>query len=63
MLVERLDEAPVGTTFFCGWGCTEDTLLTLEVGVVAGGVTGGLEQVPWACRDQNAMKKIFQGWT
>jgi hypothetical protein len=63
MLVEQLDEALVETTFLCSWDYTEDTLLTLEVGVVAGGVTGGLEQVPWACRDQNAMKKIFQGWT
>ena len=34
MLVERLDEALVETIFFCGWGCTEDTLLTSEVGVV-----------------------------
>jgi hypothetical protein len=42
MLVERLDEAPVETTFFCGWDYTKDTLLTSEVGVVAGGVAGGL---------------------
>jgi hypothetical protein len=42
MLVEQLDEAPVGTTFFCYWNCTEDTLLTSEVGVVAGGVASGL---------------------
>jgi hypothetical protein len=42
MLVERLDEAPVETTFFCGWDCTEDTLLTSEVGVIAGSIAGGL---------------------
>jgi hypothetical protein len=42
MLVERLDEAPLGTTFLCGWGCTEDILLTSEVGVVAGGVASGV---------------------
>jgi hypothetical protein len=45
MLVERLYEALVETTFFYCWGCTGDTLLTLEVGVVAvaaGGVAGGL---------------------
>jgi hypothetical protein len=42
MLVERLDEAPVETTFFGGWDCTKDTLLTSEVGVVAGSVTDGL---------------------
>ena len=45
MLVERLDEALVETIFFCGWGCTEDTLLTSEVGVVvaiAGNVARGL---------------------
>jgi hypothetical protein len=42
MLVERLDEAPVETTFFYGWDCTEDTLLTLKVGAVAGIVIGGL---------------------
>jgi hypothetical protein len=41
MLVEWLDEAPIGTTFFCCWDYTEDTLLTLEVGVVVGDVTGG----------------------
>jgi hypothetical protein len=49
--VVRLDKAPVETTFFYGWDCTEDTLLTSEVGVVAGGVTGGLG---W-----NAAKKIL----
>jgi hypothetical protein len=42
MLVEQLDEARVEITFFCGWDCIEDTLLTSEVGVVAGGVSGGL---------------------
>jgi hypothetical protein len=42
MLVERLDEALVGTTFFCCWDYTKDTLLTSEVGVGAGGVAGGL---------------------
>jgi hypothetical protein len=42
MLVERLNEALVETTFFYGWNCTEDALLTSEVGVVAGGVAGGL---------------------
>jgi hypothetical protein len=45
MLVERFDEALVETTFLCCWSCTEDTLLTSEVGVVdvaVGGVTGGL---------------------
>jgi hypothetical protein len=45
MLVEQLYEALVETTFFCCWGCTEDTLLTSEVGVVvvaAGGVAGDL---------------------
>jgi hypothetical protein len=42
MLVEWLDETPVGTTFFCYWDCTKDTLLTSKVGVVAGGVAGGL---------------------
>ena len=40
MLVERLDEAPVGTTFFYDWGCTEDTLLTSEVDVVEADTTG-----------------------
>jgi hypothetical protein len=42
MLVEWLDEATIETTFFYGWDYTEDTLLTSEVGVVAGGVAGGL---------------------
>jgi hypothetical protein len=42
MLVERLDEALVETTFFYGWDYTEDTLLTLEVGVVASCVASGL---------------------
>ena len=45
MLVERLDEALVEGTFFCGWGYTDDTLLTSEVGVIeaaAGNVPGGL---------------------
>jgi hypothetical protein len=42
MLVEQLDEALVETTFLCSWDYTEDTLLTLEVGVVAGGVADGL---------------------
>ena len=39
MLVEWLDEAPVGTTFFYDWGCTEDTLLTSEVDVVEADTT------------------------
>ena len=45
MLMERLDKALVEGTFVCGWGCTDDTLLTSEVGVVkavAGNVAGGL---------------------
>jgi hypothetical protein len=42
MLVEWLNEALVETTFFGGWNYTEDTLLTWEVGVVAGGIAGGL---------------------
>jgi hypothetical protein len=42
MLVKRLDEAPIRTTFLCYWDYTEDTLLTSEVGAVAGGVAGGL---------------------
>src|SRR6185503_9944372 len=47
MLMEQFDEALVETTFFCGWDCIEDTLLTSEVGVVvavaaAGNVAGGL---------------------
>jgi hypothetical protein len=42
MLVEQLDEAPVETTFFFCWNCTEDTLLTSEVGVITGGIAGGL---------------------
>jgi hypothetical protein len=44
-LVEQLNEALVETTFFSCWGCTEDTLLTSEVGAVAvavGDVVGGL---------------------
>ena len=45
MLVERLDEALVEGTFVCGLGCTDDNLLTSEIGVVeavAGNVAGGL---------------------
>ena len=45
MLGEQLDEALVGTTFLCGWGCTYDTLLTSDIGVVeaaVGNVAGGL---------------------
>ena len=40
MLVERLDEALVEGTFFCGWGYTDDTLLTSEVDVVEADTTG-----------------------
>jgi hypothetical protein len=63
MLVEQLDEAQVETIFFCGWDCIEDILLTLKVGVVAGGVAGGLATGVLACRGRNAAEKIFQGWT
>ena len=39
MSVERLDEALEETTFFCGFSCTEDTLLTSEVDVVEADTT------------------------
>jgi len=67
MLVERLDEALVGTTFFYNWGCTEDTLLTSKVGVVeadaVGNVTDGLATGALGLVDVRTLqKKISQCW-
>ena len=67
MLVEWLDEAPVGTTFFYDWGCTEDTLLTSEVDVVeadtTGDVTDGLATGALGLVDVRTLqKKISQCW-
>ena len=39
MLMEQFDEALVETTFFCGWDCIEDTLLSSEVDVVEADTT------------------------
>jgi hypothetical protein len=63
MLVERLDEVPVETTFFCGWFCIDDALLTSKVGVVSGGVAGGLATCALGLSRSERCRKDLPGWT
>jgi hypothetical protein len=61
MSMDRLDEAPVQTTFFCSWDYTEDTLLTSEVDIAAGGVTGGFATVALGLSRSERCRKDLPG--
>jgi len=63
--VEWLDKALVEITFFYFWGCTEETLLTSEVGVVeeaTGNVANGLATAALGLLMSEHCENISQCW-